>query len=42
VHDGNGLGSQESACRRWAEGKDIKIVGLFKDEGKTGKYLDRR
>jgi len=40
IDEGNGLVSQEATCRRWAESKDIKIVKVFEDWGKSGKYLD--
>ncbi len=42
VNEWNGLDSQEATCRRWAESKDIKVIKVFGDGGKSWKYLDRK
>ncbi len=42
VDEGNGLDSQEATCRRWAESKDIKILKVFSDGGKSGADMSRK
>lgn len=41
VKDGNGLDSQEISCRRYAEINNFKVIKVFKDEGVSGKLLER-
>ena len=42
VEEGNGLESQEATCRRWAEAKDIKVLKVFSDGGKSGADMGRK
>ena len=42
VDEGNGLDSQEATCRRRADSKDIKILKVFSDEGKSGADMTRK
>ena len=41
VKEGHGLQSQETRCREYAKHKGYKVIDVFKDEGITGKLLDR-
>lgn len=41
VEDGHGLSSQETRCREYAKHKGYSVVGVYHDEGVTGKLLDR-
>ncbi len=41
VQKGDGLGSQETRCREYAKHKGYEVIDVFKDEGITGKLLDR-
>ncbi len=42
VNEGNGLASQEATCRRRAESKNITILKVFSDGGKSGADLSRK
>ena len=42
VDEWNGLESQEATCRRWAEAKDIKVLKIFSDGGKSGADMSRK
>ena len=37
--DGYSLEAQEKALEKFADAKDIQIVGRYKDEGKSGKDI---
>jgi len=39
--EGISLESQEEKCKKYAELKDIKIIQTYKDQGKSGKDLNR-
>lgn len=41
VNEGHGLDSQEKRCRDYAIGKGYKVVGIFRDEGKSGGLFER-
>ncbi len=41
VTEGNGLASQETRCREYAKHKGYDVVDVFRDEGLSGKLLDR-
>ena len=41
VKEGHGLQSQETRCREYAKHKGYEVIEVFKDEGITGKLLDR-
>ena len=41
VKEGDGLGSQEQRCRKYAENAGYKIIGVFKEKGLTGGLFDR-
>ncbi len=41
VSKGDGLGSQESACRAFAEQRGLKVIKVFKDEGVSGALVER-
>ena len=41
VTEGNGLASQETRCREYAKGKGYTVIDVFRDEGLSGKLLDR-
>ena len=41
VKEGHGLQSQETRCREYAKHKGYEVIDVFKDEGITGKLLDR-
>jgi site-specific DNA recombinase len=41
VTEGNGLASQETRCRDYAKHKNYEIIDVFRDEGLSGKLLDR-
>ena len=38
--DGYSLEAQEKALEKFADAKDIQIVGRYKDEGKSGKDIE--
>ena len=40
--DGYSLEAQEKALEKFADAKDIQIVGRYKDEGKSGKDIENR
>jgi site-specific DNA recombinase len=42
VKEGNGLASQEQRCRSYAESKNYKVTGVFRDEGTSGAIFDRQ
>ena len=39
--EGHGLASQETRCREYAKHKGYDIIDVFRDEGLSGKLLDR-
>ncbi len=41
VKEGDGLGSQEQRCRKYAENAGYKIIGAFREKGLTGGLFDR-
>lgn len=41
VKEGDGLGSQEQRCRKYAENAGYKIIGVFREKGLTGGLFDR-
>lgn len=41
VTEGNGLASQETRCREFAKSKGYEVIDVFRDEGLSGKLLDR-
>jgi len=41
VKEGDGLGSQEQRCRKYAENINYKIIKVFRDEGKSGGLFER-
>ena len=41
VNEGHGLDSQEKRCRDYAIGQGYKVVGIFRDEGKSGGLFER-
>lgn len=40
VRDGDGLASQESRCREYAEYKNYEVIGVFNDD-MSGKFVKR-
>ncbi len=41
VKEGDGLGSQEQRCRKYAADAGYQIIDVFRDEGKSGGLFDR-
>ena len=41
VTEGHGLASQETRCREYAKHKGYDVLDVFRDEGLSGKLLDR-
>ncbi len=41
VTEGHGLASQETRCREYAKHKGYDVIDVFRDEGLSGKLLDR-
>lgn len=41
VTEGHGLASQETRCREYAKHKGYEVLDVFRDEGLSGKLLDR-
>ncbi len=41
VTEGNGLASQETRCRDYAKHKGYEVIEVFRDEGLSGKLMDR-
>lgn len=41
VTEGHGLASQETRCREYAKHKGYEVIDVFRDEGLSGKLLDR-
>ena len=41
VTEGNGLASQETRCREYAKYKNYDVVEVFRDEGLSGKLMNR-
>jgi site-specific DNA recombinase len=41
VTEGHGLASQETRCREYAKLKNYEVTEVFRDEGLSGKLLDR-
>lgn len=41
VSEGSGLASQETRCREYATAKGYEVLEVFRDEGLSGKLMDR-
>jgi len=41
VTEGHGLASQETRCREYAKSKNYEVYQVFRDEGLSGKLMDR-
>lgn len=41
VTEGHGLASQETRCREYAKHKGYEVIDVFRDEGLSGKLMDR-
>lgn len=41
VSEGDGLGSQEQRCRKYAVNAGYKVIGVFREEGESGGLFDR-
>ncbi|MCW5608742.1 MAG: recombinase family protein [Nitrosomonas sp.] len=41
VTEGHGLASQETRCREYAKHKGYDVIDVFRDEGLSGKLMDR-
>ena len=41
LRKGDGLGSQETRCRQFAQAKGYEVVQVFRDEGASGGMIDR-
>ena len=41
VKESHGLASQETRCREYAKHKGYEVIDVFRDEGLSGKLLDR-
>ena len=41
LRKGDGLGSQETRCRQYAQSKGFEVVNVFLDEGASGGMIDR-
>ena len=41
VAEGDGLGSQEQRCRKYADNAGYKVIGVFREEGESGGLFDR-
>lgn len=41
VKKGDGLGSQETRCRQYAQNKEYQVIRVFKDEGASGGLVGR-
>lgn len=42
VKRGDGLGSQETRCREYAQHKGYNVLEVFNDEGTSGGMIDRQ